>query len=69
MKKVKLNAAGSVYDVWLASACIPPDKLNHLTELFGGSKACFHAVRSGDERISQLIAPRFRTVLEENAKD
>lgn len=69
MKKVKLNAAGSVYDAWLASACIPPDKLNYLTELFGGSEACFHAVRSGDERISQLIAPRFRTVLEENAKD
>ena len=59
----------SVFDAWLASACMPPETVRRLLETFGGAEACFSAFRTGNEVFRNAVSPRFLRLLESNGTD
>ena len=59
----------SVFDAWLASACMPPGTVRHLLETCGGAEACFSAFRTGDEAFRNAVPQRFLRLLENNGTD
>ena len=60
------KSEASVFDAWLASACMPPETVRCLLETFGGAEACFSAFRSCDEAFRSMIPLRFLRLLENN---
>ena len=63
------NHSGSVYDAWIASACMPPDPVRQLLDLYHDSGTCFNACMRHDNTLAQIIPARFRVLLEKNGKD
>ena len=55
-----------IYDLWLASACIPPDKTRSLYLTFGNSMSCYEAFHRDRTAFQNLLSPRFCRLLEEN---
>ena len=66
---MNLNASGSLYDAWLASACMPPDLTRRMLALFHDSKSCYNAFEQQTDTIQHLIPSRFRILLEKNRTD
>ena len=56
----------SVFDAWLASACMPPETVRSLLETFGGAEACFTAFSNQNEAFRNTVQPRFLRMLENN---
>ena len=57
------------YDVWIASACLPPDTIRRLLEIYHDTASCYQAFREKDEALYQIVPPRFRGILEKKASD
>lgn len=69
MNGVKTDSSEYVYDAWLASACIPPDKTRQLLDLYGKPECCFNAFQRRDEEVKQIVSQRFLNILERNGTD
>jgi len=59
----------SVFDAWLASACMPSKLTMHLLDLSGNASACYDAFMNKDKKLIDSIPPRFRSILENNSSD
>ena len=59
----------TVYDAWLASACIPPDLLRQLIGMYGDSARCFTAFDEKDPLFCQIIPDRFLGLLAKNGTE
>ena len=57
---------GTVYDAWLASACIPPDYVRQVISIYGDPAGCFEAFQRRDPDFCGSIPSRFFEILEKN---
>ena len=69
MSPVATSFSESVYDAWLASACMPPDLTRFLLDLYEKPAVCHQAFLRGDEKIRQAVPARFMGILEKNRED
>ena len=64
-----INLSESVYDAWLASACMPPDDIRLLLEQYHDSASCYDAFQKRDEYIRKTVSPRLFSQLEKNGSE
>ena len=62
-----MNAVKDLYDVWLASACMPPDTLKTLLSVYGDPLSCYEAFLRDRTSFHTVLSPRFCSLLEENS--
>ena len=61
------DPSGFVYDAWLASAGMSSAQLLTLVSRFGSASSCFEAVCRNDPDAAEMMTPRIRRILEQNA--
>lgn len=63
------NSTGSVYDAWLASACMPPSTVLQMLQIYGQAESVYCAFQRKEKELFGLITPRFARTLEGNGTD
>lgn len=61
--------SAAVYDAWLASACMPPDHVRQLLDLYGTPESTYSAFQRGEEALRNAAGPRFYSLLQNNGSD
>lgn len=69
MKQVTTPHSGSVYDAWLASACMPPSTVRQIIEKYNQTESIFHAFQRKDEWLFNIVTPRFAGTLKNNSTE
>ncbi len=64
-----MKHTGTVFAAWLASACMPPEIVRQLLQIYGHPESCFTAFQRKEKDLYQIIPPRFAKMLEGNASD
>lgn len=67
MNKTPMEYSEYVYDAWLASADIPPVRLQRILEEFPSAEGCYEAFMRKDPELTGIIPERIYSTLVQNA--